>query len=71
MGCVGMCPTGAIATSRDDPPRPVFVAPLCTGCGVCAEFCHVKAIAVTPAAAFAGGAAQAPPATPAGPAADT
>jgi Pyruvate/2-oxoacid:ferredoxin oxidoreductase delta subunit len=71
MGCVGMCPTGAIATSRDDPPRPVFIAPLCTACGVCAEFCNVKAIAVTPAAALAGGAADAPAATPAAPAAGT
>jgi ferredoxin len=44
MGCVGMCPTGAIATSRHDPPRPAFIAPLCTNCGVCAEYCAAKAI---------------------------
>lgn len=47
MGCVGMCPTGAIATSRDDPPRPAFIAPLCTNCGVCAEYCAARAITLT------------------------
>ncbi len=66
MGCVGMCPTGAIATSRSDPPRPVFVASLCTACGVCAEFCSVKAIALTPPQRKAAAAA-----TPAAPAAGT
>ncbi|HSO06343.1 MAG TPA: 4Fe-4S binding protein, partial [Pelomicrobium sp.] len=66
MGCVGMCPTGAIATSRSDPPRPVFVASLCTACGVCAEFCSVKAITLTPPRGEAAAAV-----TPAAPAAGT
>jgi ferredoxin len=43
-GCDGMCPTGAISTSRSDPPRPIFHPQLCTSCGVCAEFCPQHAI---------------------------
>jgi ferredoxin len=39
-GCTGICPTGALATSADDPPRPVFTPRLCTGCLLCAEFCR-------------------------------
>jgi ferredoxin len=44
--CVGVCPTGALATSSDDPPQPVFEAALCTGCAACAEFCRRQAIAM-------------------------
>lgn len=44
-GCAGICPTGALAASADDPPRPVFNPPLCTGCSLCAEFCRKGGIA--------------------------
>ncbi len=55
MACAGMCPTGAIATRRADPPRPEFVARRCTHCGVCEEFCAVRAITLTPAPAASPG----------------
>lgn len=44
-GCTGICPTGALATSADDPPCPVFTPRLCTGCSLCAEFCRKGGIA--------------------------
>lgn len=44
-GCAGICPTGALAASADDPPRPVFNPPLCTGCSLCTEFCRKRGIA--------------------------
>ena len=47
-GCAGICPTGAISTSRDDPPRPQFHPSLCTSCGICAEFCPERAIFLLP-----------------------
>jgi ferredoxin len=43
-----MCPTGAISTSRADPPRPVFHPALCTSCAVCVAFCPQRAIELTP-----------------------
>jgi ferredoxin len=46
-GCVGVCPTGALTTSRDDPPRPVFERSLCTGCSVCTDFCRQQALLLT------------------------
>ncbi len=48
-GCDGICPTGAITTSTANPPRPVFLRALCTGCGACAAFCGEDGIALTPA----------------------
>jgi formate hydrogenlyase subunit 6/NADH:ubiquinone oxidoreductase subunit I len=48
----GICPTGAIATSRSDPPQPVFHPLLCTGCTVCAEFCPQQAIRLSPRRSF-------------------
>lgn len=51
-GCDGICPTGAITTSTADPPRPLFLRALCTGCGACAVFCSEEGIALTPAAAI-------------------
>jgi ferredoxin len=44
-GCAGICPTGALATTTDDPPRPLFIPQLCTGCSLCAEFCRKGGIA--------------------------
>ena len=49
-GCDGICPTGAITTSASDPPRPVFLRALCTGCGACAAFCDEQGIALAPPA---------------------
>lgn len=42
-GCVGVCPTGAIAAAPDDPPRPLFHPSFCTACGACVEFCRRQA----------------------------
>ncbi len=39
-GCAGICPTGALAASPDDPPRPLFNPRLCIDCSLCAEFCR-------------------------------
>ena len=44
-GCTGICPTGAMATSADDPPRPIFNPRLCTDCSLCAELCPKGGIA--------------------------
>jgi ferredoxin len=44
--CVGICPTGALATSADDPPHPVFEPSFCTGCAACTEFCRRQASAL-------------------------
>jgi len=46
-GCTGICPTGALATSADDPPRPIFNPRLCTDCSLCAEFCRKGGIATS------------------------
>jgi len=43
-GCAGICPTGALTASDDEPPRPVFNPRLCTGCSLCAEFCRKRGI---------------------------
>ncbi|HAD04149.1 MAG: hypothetical protein A2005_09345 [Desulfuromonadales bacterium GWC2_61_20] len=45
-GCVGICPTGAIGISDDEPLRPVFNPRLCTGCGLCREFCRKGGVTV-------------------------
>ncbi len=37
-GCVAICPTGALQGGQSDMP-PAFDQPLCTGCGLCSEFC--------------------------------
>ena len=45
QGCVAICPVGALQT--DDLEKiPVFSAGLCTGCGLCGEFCMDGALAV-------------------------
>ncbi|MBI5483924.1 MAG: 4Fe-4S binding protein [Deltaproteobacteria bacterium] len=38
QGCVAICPTGALKSGLPDAP-PGFDQLLCTGCGVCTEFC--------------------------------
>ena len=46
--CTGMCPTGAIKLERqgDNGKKLTFAATRCTGCGLCAAFCKMKAITV-------------------------
>jgi ferredoxin len=43
-----MCPTGAIKLERqcDNGKKLTFAATRCTGCGLCAAFCKMKAITV-------------------------
>lgn len=43
-GCAGICPTGSLSSTEDEPPRPQFTASLCTGCSLCAEFCRKKGL---------------------------
>ena len=46
QGCVATCPTGALQT-RDNEEAPVFDHLLCTGCGLCQEFCLDKAVRIS------------------------
>lgn len=46
-GCVGICPSGALAVSAEDPPRPEFRPKLCTDCNLCVEFCRKSGIELT------------------------
>lgn len=45
-GCDGVCPSGAVKTTRDDPEkkRPFFKSTLCSGCGLCVEICITRSI---------------------------
>lgn len=45
QGCVAICPTGALQTELSDIP-PTFVQLLCTGCGLCSEFCSDGALRI-------------------------
>lgn len=45
QGCVAICPTGALQTELSDMP-PTFDQLLCTGCGLCREFCLDGALRV-------------------------
>lgn len=45
QGCVAICPTGALQTVTTEEP-PVFEQQLCTGCGLCREFCLDGAVRV-------------------------
>ena len=46
QGCVAICPTGALKSGLPDE-EPVFYPLLCTGCGLCREFCLDGALQVT------------------------
>lgn len=46
QGCVAICPTGALLTGVMDE-QPVFDYLLCTGCGLCREFCLDHAVRVS------------------------
>jgi Pyruvate/2-oxoacid:ferredoxin oxidoreductase delta subunit len=45
QGCVAICPTGALQTGLAETP-PTFIQLLCTGCGLCHEFCLDGAVRV-------------------------
>ncbi|OGU17948.1 MAG: hypothetical protein A2076_13890 [Geobacteraceae bacterium GWC2_53_11] len=47
-GCVAICPTGALQTDLPDSP-PLFDRLVCTGCGLCEEFCLDGAVRVSAA----------------------
>ena len=47
QGCVAICPSGALCTEQPDT-HPVFDNLLCTGCGLCVEFCMEEAIVMAP-----------------------
>jgi ferredoxin len=38
-GCVGICPTGALAPPAEMPQAPSFVAERCIACKLCEDFC--------------------------------
>lgn len=46
QGCVATCPTGALQTELSDL-SPLFYKSLCTGCGLCAEFCMENALFIS------------------------
>jgi ferredoxin len=55
-GCVGICPTGALAPSTLAGEPPEVHPGDCTACGLCAAFCRLQAMTVTPGdASFAAG----------------
>ena len=46
LGCVAICPTGALQAGLSDS-LPTFDQLLCTGCGLCAEFCFNGAVKIS------------------------
>ncbi|MDH4267771.1 MAG: 4Fe-4S binding protein [Deltaproteobacteria bacterium] len=47
--CVAMCPTGALKRSqKDGEGRLLFNSSLCTGCGLCENFCSLNALHLHP-----------------------
>ena len=46
QGCVAICPTGAMRTEQSEK-RPTFDKSLCTGCGLCHEFCLDEAVQIS------------------------
>lgn len=47
QGCVAICPTGALKSEQPDS-LPTSDQLLCTGCGLCGEFCMESAIRISP-----------------------
>lgn len=45
--CIAICPTGALLAEQPDAP-PTFDRLLCTGCGLCPEFCLENALFMDP-----------------------
>lgn len=45
-GCVGVCPTGAMAMAEGDAIRPHFLPELCSGCLLCAEACRKGGVTI-------------------------
>jgi ferredoxin len=49
FACIGMCPTGALKIRKNaDGPGLLFNSSLCTGCGLCGDFCPAHAVSVSP-----------------------
>lgn len=48
QGCVAICPTGALQSELSEMP-PAFDRRLCTGCGLCREFCLDGAVRISTA----------------------
>lgn len=46
-GCVGICPTGALAPSLEHAGTPLFKPAQCTDCGLCETFCQRGGITLT------------------------
>lgn len=46
-GCVGVCPTGALAPAENPRAAPSYQVERCVACGLCAGFCRRSAIEVT------------------------
>jgi Fe-S-cluster-containing hydrogenase component 2 len=46
QGCVAICPTGALKIEQPDG-IPTFDSILCTGCGLCREFCMDEALRIS------------------------
>lgn len=47
QGCVAICPTGALQTAAAEE-TPLFGQSLCTGCGLCREFCMDGGVRLDP-----------------------
>lgn len=49
FACIGMCPTGALKMKKDaDGTDLLFNSSLCTGCGLCSDFCPAHGVSVSP-----------------------
>lgn len=49
FACIGMCPTGALKMKKDaNGPDLLFNSSLCTGCGLCRDFCPAHGVSVSP-----------------------
>jgi NAD-dependent dihydropyrimidine dehydrogenase PreA subunit len=48
FSCIGMCPTGALKATRDEPGAGLLFNPsLCNGCGLCRDFCINNALTLS------------------------